>query len=150
MKKILLLGLGMMLLHTLYAQDSNPVKWSFTSKKINAKTVEVHLVATIEKGWHIYSQTTPEGGPVPTTVTLVTNPMLQQTGKIKEVGKLEEHHEKLFGVDVKQFSNKVDFVLTLTKKTAVKTAVNGIIEFMVCNDHECLPPKKQAFSIKLP
>ncbi len=150
MKKNVLLALCMMALQVLHAQVKNPVQWSFTTKKINAKTVELHLTATIEKGWHIYSQTTPEGGPVPTTVTLVTNPVLQLTGKIKELGKLEQHHEKLFGVDVKQFSGKVTFVLTVTKKAAVKTTIAGTVEFMACNDHECLPPKKQDFSVKLP
>lgn len=150
MKKIVSLILCIMTLQVLHAQVKDPVQWSFTTKKINAKTVELHLTATIEKGWHIYSQTTPEGGPVPTTVTLVTNPVLQLTGKIKESGKLEQHHEKLFGVDVKQFSGKVTFVLTVTKKTAVKTTIAGVVEFMACNDHECLPPKKQQFSLKVP
>lgn len=132
-----------------FAQVKDPVHWSFSSKKINATTYEIHLAASIESGWHTYSQTTPEGGPIPTSITFTKNPLVTLTGSIKEIGKLEQHNEPLFGVDVKQFSNKVDFVQTIKLKATVKTNVTGSIEFMVCNDKECLPPKTEKFSIDL-
>ena len=34
------------------------------------------LTATIQPGWHMYSLTTPKGGPNPTTVTLADNPAI--------------------------------------------------------------------------
>lgn len=132
-----------------FAQIETPVQWAFSSKKINATTYEVHMTAIIDNGWHMYSQTTPEGGPVPTSIEFAKNPLLMVDGSAKEVGKLEQHHEPLFGVDVKQFSNKVDFVQTVKLKGKAKTSLNGTIEFMTCNDHECLPPKTQKFSIAL-
>src|SRR5579875_1559752 len=104
MKKLSLLVLTVMLLNAVHAQVKDPVRWSFFSKKINASTYEVHLTATIESGWHTYSQTTPEGGPVPTSISFTKNPLLTLEGKTKEIGKLEQHNEPLFGVDVKQFS----------------------------------------------
>jgi thiol:disulfide interchange protein DsbD len=70
-------------------------------------------------------------------------------GTVKEVGKLENHYEKLFGVDVKQFSNEVTFVQELTVKGKVKTNISGTIEYMVCNDTECLPPTTQRFTLAL-
>jgi hypothetical protein len=134
---------------TAMAQIQDPVKWSYSAKKINASTYEVHLTASIDGGWHLYSQTTPDGGPVPTAITFTKNPLLTINGTPKEAGKLEQRHEELFGVDVKQFSNKVDFVQTVAVKGKVKTSLNGTIEFMTCNDRECLPPKSQKFSIAL-
>jgi len=131
------------------AQIQNPVHWAYTAKKINATTYEVHLTATIDAKWHVYSQTTPAGGPVPTTVTFTKNPLLGIDGQPKEVGKLQQKHEPLFGVDVKQFADKVDFVQVVKLKTPVKTDVTGNIEFMVCNDKECLPPKKIDFTVSL-
>ncbi len=136
-------------MQTVSAQVKDPVRWSFSAKRINDNTFQVHLTANIENGWHLYSQTTPEGGPVPTTIEFAKNPLLVIDDKAKEVGKLEQHHEPLFGVDVKQFSNKVEFVQTVKMKGKVKTALNGTVEFMTCNDHECLPPKSQKFSIAL-
>lgn len=149
MKKLLSFILGLMILSAVNAQVKNPVQWSFSSKRINATTYEVHLTATIEDGWHIYSQTTPEGGPVPTSIDYLRNPLLTMDGATKEIGKLEQHNEPLFGVDVKQFSDKVDFVQIVKLKGKAKTALNGSIEFMTCNDHECLPPKSVKFSVPI-
>jgi hypothetical protein len=149
MKMFFLFVLATMICTTTDAQIQNPVKWDYSVKKINATTYEVHLTATLESSWHIYSQTTPDGGPVATTVTFGKNPLLTLDGTVKEVGKLEQKHEELFGVDVKQFSNKVDFLQTIKLKGKGKTSVTGSIEYMTCNDRECLPPKTQNFSIAI-
>ena len=149
MRKIFLLSVIVLISSLSFAQVKNPVKWTFSSKKIDATTYEVHISATLENGWHIYSQTTPDGGPVPTSIEFTKNPLLNLQGTATETGKLEQRHEELFGVDVKQYSNKVDFVQTVKIKSNVKTTLNGTIEFMTCNDHECLPPTKQQFSIPL-
>ena len=132
-----------------FSQVKDPVKWSFTSKKKDASTYEVRITATIEDGWHIYSQTTPDGGPIPTTIAFTKSPLMTIEGTPKEVGKLEQRHEELFGVDVKQYSNKVEFVQIVKLKGAARTVVNGTVEFMTCNDRECLPPSKEKFSITL-
>ena len=149
MKRIFVLALSFCLVACAFGQIKNPVKWSFTAKKINTSTYEVHLVAAIDRGWHIYSQTTPDGGPVKTTITFAKNPLLTVDGAAKEVGKLEQKHEELFGVDVKQYSGKVDFVQKVKMKAAAKTSISGAVEFMFCNDKECLPPKTEKFSVAL-
>ena len=131
------------------AQVKNPVKWTYSAKKISTGKYELRMTAIVEKGWHIYSQKTPEGGPVPTEFTFTKNPLVTFSGPVNEVGKLETHFEKLFDVDVKQYSDKVDFVQVVTVKGTVKTNVNGKVEYMLCNDKECLPPKKLDFSIAL-
>lgn len=150
MRKPLLFLLSFVLISLAsFSQLRSPVQWSFSSKKINATTYELHLTATMDDEWHIYSQFTPEGGPIPTSISLNKNPLVT-VGAIKEVGKMEQHFEELFGVKVKQFSDHVDFVQTVSLKAAgVKTAIAGSVEFMTCNDHECLPPKKLPFSIAL-
>jgi thiol:disulfide interchange protein DsbD len=132
-----------------FSQVKNPVKWAYSAKKISAGKYEVHMTANIEKGWHLYSQTTPEGGPVPTKFTFTKNPLVTMGGPVREVGKLETHFEKLFDVQVKQFSDKVDFVQVVTVKGNVKTNVSGKVEYMVCDDKQCLPPATQQFSISL-
>jgi len=37
----------------------NPVSWTFTSKKIADKAYELRLAATLDEGWHLYSQAQP-------------------------------------------------------------------------------------------
>lgn len=132
-----------------FAQVQDPVSWAFSSKKISTGKYEVHLTATIQSGWHTYSQTTPDGGPVPTDIKFNKNPLVTMDGSVKEVGKMEQHNEPLFGVDVKQFSNKVDFVQSVSIKGNANTSVTGSVEYMVCNDRECLPPKEVKFSVSI-
>ncbi len=134
---------------TLKAQLRNPVKWTHTVKATGSGKYVVSMKAVLEKGWHLYSQHTPDGGPVPTTILFTKNPLISMVGTVKEVGKLENHYEKLFGVNVKQFSNEVTFVQELTVKGKVKTNISGTIEYMTCNDTECLPPVTQRFTLAL-
>lgn len=149
MKKIFTAAFLLFASNMLFAQIQNPVSWTATSKKIGDKTYEVRLTANINQGWHVYSQTTPDGGPVPTTVSFTKNPLVTIDGKTKEIGKLEQRHEALFGVDVKQFSNKIDFVQVVKLKADVKTSVDVAVEFMVCNDKQCLPPSTKKFTVAL-
>ena len=62
---------------------------------------------------------------------------------------LEQRHELLFGVHVKQFSSKVDFVQIVKMKSNAKTNLSGSVEFMVCNDEMCMSPKAVPFNISL-
>jgi hypothetical protein len=150
MKKIIPIAVLLLFSNFLFAQIQNPVEWTATSKKISDKVYEIHLKANIDKGWHIYSQTTPEGGPIATSLTFTKNPLLTVEGKAKEIGKMEQHTEPLFGnIDVKQFSSRFGFVRLGKSKAPVKTSVNVAVEFMVCNDKQCLPPSTRKFSVAL-
>ena len=60
MKTILSVTVG--LLVALSVKCQNPVTWSFSVKKISDKIFEIHLTPTVQKLWHIYSQSTPDGG----------------------------------------------------------------------------------------
>ena len=147
MKKFLLLIISVCFISVLQAQ--NPVTWTFTAKKIDSKTYEINLIAIIDDEWHLYSQKTPDGGPSATEVVFANNPLVKFDGGVKEVGEMEEHFEPLFGVKVRQYSEKVSFVQVVKLKAAAKTNVSGSVSFMTCNDVQCIPTKKQAFSIKL-
>lgn len=127
----------------------NPVSWSTSSKKIADKTYEIHITATLPGGWHIYSQHTPEGGPIPTEFSFTNNPLVTLDGKMKEIGKLEQRFEPLFNTDVKQFSNKVNFVQVVKLKANVKTSVEVAVEYMVCDETQCLPPTTKKFTVAL-
>jgi len=63
MKKIILTVVVFLICATSFAQILKPVKWSYASKRINDNEAIVFIKATMEKGWHIYSQTVRDGGP---------------------------------------------------------------------------------------
>jgi thiol:disulfide interchange protein DsbD len=131
-----------------YAQSS-PVKWSYSANKKDNQTYEVKISASINPGWHLYSQTTPDGGPVATKISFNKNPLLTMDGTAKEVGKMITRYEEVFGVDTKFYADKVEFVQTVKLKGKAKTNVNGELQFMVCNDQQCLPPSTINFSVVL-
>lgn len=126
----------------------NPVSWSFTSKKIADKTYEVHLTATMQTGWHLYSQVQPDDAiAIPTGFKINNNPLLTLDGKIKEIGKMEKFHDAKLEVSANQYANKVDFVQVVKLKASVKTNLTGSVEYQTCDDKKCLPPKTVTFSI---
>jgi hypothetical protein len=131
------------------SQTESQVKWTFESQKKQGNVFEIILHATIAKPWHIYSQFTPEGGPLATQITFASNPVVVLDGSPKEVGDLLAHHDENFGVDVRYFSDRVDFVQIVKPRTIIKTSMRGSIEYMICNDTKCLPPVKQPFTVEI-
>ena len=149
MKKIIYTLLLAFVTNVVIGQIKDPVSWTFEAKKKTADTYEVMLTAKIEGKWHIYSQKTGKGGPIPTKVNFKTNPLLSMTGAVKEVGKVEKIYDEIFQTNVLYLSDKVQYVQTVKLKGKAKTNITGTIEYMVCDDAQCLPPAKKSFDIKL-
>ncbi|MBL0355675.1 MAG: hypothetical protein IPP72_01765 [Chitinophagaceae bacterium] len=132
------------------AQALSPVQWSYTAKKIADKTYEIHLAATIQTSWHLYSQTQPADAIVePTEIKFNKNPLVIFSGYAKEVGKIELFKDEKLKISANQYSNKVDFVQVVKLKANVKTSVVGSVVFQTCDDKKCLPPKKIDFTVAL-
>ena len=149
-KNIFALFLSLLIVFAVSAQGRlMPYKWSYGAKKIAGNTYELHFMVDVNNPWHTYSQFTPDGGPIPTHFTFTKNPLYTLEGKVKEDGKLLKKHEAVFGVDVKYFNGRVDFVQLVKLKENAKTNFSGEVEFMVCNDQQCLPPATEKFSIPL-
>jgi len=140
MKKTLLFGMAVLAGNILIAQSSKQVNWSYTAKKIADKTYEVHMTASIGGDYHLYAQDAGGEGPIPTSFTFTKSPLLALEGKVKENGRLVKKFESAWNHDVKYYEKTVDFVQVVQLKSNVKTNLAGKVEFMVCNDHECLPP----------
>lgn len=148
MKKSALLFLSVLAVSAAFAQS--PVSWAFSSKKISANVYEVHLTATMQPGWHLYSQSQPADAVAqPTSFKFNSNPLLSVDGKVKEIGKLQKFRDEKLDVSANQYSGKVDFVQVVKVKGAAKTNVTGKLEFQTCDDQKCLPPKTVPFSIAL-
>lgn len=131
------------------AMAQNPVQWKFSARKIADKTYEVRLNATVKQPWHIYSGTTPDGGPLPTKITFSANPLLVIDGKISEEGKIIKKYEDVFDVNVLYFDGPATFIQVVKLKKNAKTNLSGTIEFMACNDEQCMPPAKVSFTVLL-
>ena len=122
------------------AQSSKEVNWTYSAKKIADKTYEVHMTATIGGNYHLYAQDAGGEGPIPTAFTFTKSPLLDLQGAPKEKGQLIKKFESAWNHDVRYYERTVDFVQVVKLKSNVKTNLAGQVEFMVCNDSQCLPP----------
>jgi Disulphide bond corrector protein DsbC len=150
MKKIFTSIVAVMITVLVFAQSGTKVKWDYSVKKIGDKKYEVRMIANIQPGWHLYSQVQSADAIVlPTTITFAKNPLITVSGKPKEVGKVVDAYDKAIQARSRFYSNKVEFVQVVTLKSNVTTSVVGDVEFMVCDDKQCLPPDKAKFTVKL-
>jgi DsbC/DsbD-like thiol-disulfide interchange protein len=147
MKKIVLVLLVIFSAGMAFGQ--NPVSWSYEAKKKSDGVYEIVITAELSSPWHLYSQNTGKGGPIPTKITFKPNPLVTKTGSVKEIGKVEKHFDENFKTDVLYYSGKVEFVQTVKLKGNSKTNIAGTVEYMVCDDSKCLPPTKKTFDLKL-
>ena len=132
--------------HLAQAQIYAPVKWTFSSKKINDTEAELTFKASIDKGWHVYSQFIANDGPVPTSFKFEKNKAFDLVGKATE-GKPIEQHDVNFDMDLKFFENSATFKQIIKIKDAKNFSVKGSLEYMSCDNSKCLPPETVDFTI---
>ncbi len=124
----------------------NPVSWSLESdakgKTLKKdETFKVKLKAQIEGEWHLYAVEQPDGGPIPTKITIGENSPFEIRGQISSPAPIVKFDPN-FQIDTKFFAEKAEFnfqVAALAEAAADALAVN--VRFQVCNDTTCLPPK---------
>lgn len=145
MKKYILILLTVLFAGATQAQVLEPVKWSYASKRISKTEAVVLIKATLDQGWHIYSQNVADGGPVATSLTFAPSKSFTLVGKTTEPKPINKF-EKVFKMNVGYFENSVVFQQRIKIK-AGQPVVKGTVEFMACNDEKCLPPDEVSFSI---
>ena len=89
-----------------FSQVQDPVKWKTSIEKISDTEYQLKFDATIEGEWHMYSQFTPEGGPLPLEF-LYNNAQgnYEPQGKAKESEYTKKFND-IFGVDEYYFAKK--------------------------------------------
>ncbi|OAQ38394.1 disulfide bond formation protein DsbD [Pedobacter psychrophilus] len=148
MKKLFAFSAFFLISYFGFSQILKPVKWSFSSQNINEKEAYLIATATIEKGWHVYSQDIGEGGPIPTTLTFVKSSDYKLEGKTTETPKAVSAYDNNFGMQISWHESKAIFKQKI-KLNKPELTVKGTLEFMVCNDKQCLPPEDVDFSISV-
>lgn len=138
MKKITLV-IAFLTIWASQAQILEPVKWATSVEKVSDTEYILNSKATIEPGWHLYSQNVPEDGPIPTTFTYDDS-----KGGLEIIGNTveEEGHtidDPVFQMEIKFFEKTATFKQHV-KVSGEQTIVKGFVEFMVCDDARCLPP----------
>ncbi len=153
--KNILIGLLAMILLPLFSftQILDPVKWTFKVEQTNPGEATLLLIAKAGPGWHVYSQDVPQGGPngapIPTTFTFTKSLHYDLIGKVQEPKAIEENDPN-FDMILKFFADKAVFKQKIKVLSQKNFTVKGVLNFMCCDDKQCLPPNdvEFVFSVK--
>jgi len=139
MKKIFLFLVFVTITTVSFGQIHNPVKWSTSVENISDGEFNLIITASIDENWHLYSQDVPEDGPIATTFSFTDSDDFELVGETLE----EEGHtvdDPVFGMKIKYFEEKAVFKQRIKKLNEKPISIVGEVEFMVCDDANCLPP----------
>ncbi len=148
MKKILFALVAFVYTFIGNSQNSEPVKWKTTVEKVSATEYDLVTKATIESGWHIYSQEVPEGGPTATSFTYDDS-----AGNFKIVGNTVEEggntsEDPFFKLSLKSFEKEAVFKQRIETQGDVKSIIT-YLEYVASNGTESLDPKEAELSYDL-
>lgn len=133
--------------------DVTPVRWKAsvvpsTLRAGDAATVRVE--ASIDDGWHIYSATQPEGGPLATELSLVSPAPLHAAGKINQ-SRFERKRDDAFKMDVEAFSTRARFDLPVRVDASVSAGeaeARVRVFYQACSGRLCLMPTEQILTAR--
>lgn len=121
------------------AQIYNPIKWKTSVEKISDTEYELQAKASLEAGWHLYSQEVSDGGPIPTHFTFTKTPDFLLVGNVKEE-KGKTINDPVFKMSIKFFEKETTFRQRIKNIGNKPFKIKAEVEYMVCNDENCLPP----------
>lgn len=126
-----------------------PVKWKTRVGKVSDSEYDIVFVASIDKGWHLYSQyLESQEGPIATSFAVTPHPAVEVIGKVSE-GKPQKEYDPNFMMELSYFSDSATFVQRVKTKANVPDDVVVKVNFMCCNDEMCLPDKDVFFRVDL-
>ena len=114
------------------AQILEPVQWTVETEKLNKNEYNIVFKAEIEDGWHLYSQNTPFGGPMPLYFEFIDTLGIERQGGVAEP-KAIVHYSDIFEIDEHFFENEAVFTQRV-KLLEDAATVTGVITGQTCKE----------------
>jgi len=150
MKRFLLQAiLAFFLMPLVQAQIEDPVSWSFSHENKGGLEAELVFKASIDMPWHLYSALLPEGGPIATKPYYEESEDYSLSGEIVEVTKAKQKYDEGFKMELGTISGRAELRQKVSFAKAGTYTIKGEIEYQVCDDATCLPPKNEPFSFTI-
>lgn len=129
----------------------NPVSWKYDQKTLDNGEIQLRITATIDEGWHLYSQTLPsDDGPIATEFRYFTDKgQFETVGNTEEMGELHKEFDPNFNMELSYYEGTVTFVQKIKATSEEATIVPGDIYYMVCDAEKCLPPETVEFEFNI-
>lgn len=132
MKKVLFFLLIFLALANGNAQIVKPVKWTSKVEKLSETEFNLVMQGKIDDEWHVYSQFTPENGPLPAEFAFENEKgNYELVGKVKESPYKKQYNE-VFEVDEYYFEKKVTFTQKVKILNAKISSIKAKIDYQVC------------------
>ena len=148
MKKIIFSLLVLLAFANGNAQILDPVKWTTKIEKKSATNYILTFNGIIEDNWHMYSQFTPEGGPLPMEVIFKDQKgNFNLVGKAKE-GKTTTAYNDIFEVNETFFVKTAQIQQEISILNPKVSKVEVDLNYQVCKE-SCINLEKK-FSFTLP
>jgi len=153
MKKFVFLLLAILSFSSITAQEFlDPVKWEVSVQNESGNRYNIVMTATIDEGWHMYSQTQfgeEYEGPIKTEFAYNA-----EEGKYTLVGPTQEPdvkpiYDPVFELDVIYFEHKVTFIQPIDVIQAEGLKITAEVYYSVCDAEKCLPPDTKSFDLDL-
>ncbi len=134
MRKLAYLLLFLVSFVSMQAQIANPAKWQTKIEKKSDTEYTITWDGIIQEGWHMYSQHTPDGGPLPTE--FIYN---NQEGNYELVGAAKESETKttfndIFDVDETYFVGPVKLVQDIKLTNQDTPNIQVELAYQVCEE----------------
>jgi thiol:disulfide interchange protein DsbD len=113
-----------------FSQKTNPDNWKFSVDYSSTNEATLVFKLKLDKDWHVYSQHTPDGGPLPMVYKFEPSPCYQLTGTCSEPVPHEEF-DSTFELKVLIFDGEVTFRQKVKMNDAACT-IKGTIEYQIC------------------
>lgn len=146
MKKYSILLLSLLCFVAVFGQIERPVTWSFAQKTVKGQEIQFVFKASIDHPWHIYGMNIPAGGPISTTIHFDKMSGVKLVGKPVPQSKLVEEYDKNFDMKLSWYEGSAVFIQKAVVSDPKVFGVSGYVEYMTCNDENCLPPTKEPFT----
>lgn len=123
----------------------NPIRWTSKIEHISSTQAEIIFHASVDKGWHLYGMTLPDGGPRPTHFEYSTLKGCQLDGGVIPSAAPQKKVDMIFHLELSWWDSDVTFVQKLRITDPDAWHVAGYISFQGCDDSACMAPTKETF-----
>src|SRR4051812_22860352 len=82
------------------AYNDGHIEWQFSSIEQSGSEWKLLFTAVIDRGWHLYSQSVGDGGPMPTSIAFDKATGYKLIGKMSEYGDVRKSYDSTFMMDV--------------------------------------------------
>ncbi len=153
MKRLLILLPIFFIFFSASAQDFyDPVKWDVSVKQEKGTRYNVIMTATIDDGWHLYSQKKFGGefdGPIATEFVYNHTPETYKLAGPTKEPTIEPVFDPVFELDVIYFGEQATFTQAIDVINPTNLKIKVEIYYSVCDDEKCLPPDTKTFEVDL-